>query len=238
MYSFYEDKEMKRRIVMEEIYEEVLQMRHRTELAVQRMQEAQRQKEFQEMNYMRNELAQSVERMSLHLQTIIDNNSRRERQEAHEKVISSMEDNDVEDEPREVVLQPVPILLPPPYSLKGTEKLTCGSELVDVLKLDETCPPNEEVVDLEFIHTLMNEEESTISIDEGHVDGVKGKHTWGVQEEMVDFHQFQAEKIPKVLEEWSKKDFPLCWMIQKYASWRHDKLIDGTFLWYQDGYSE
>ncbi|CAI9099292.1 OLC1v1036080C1 [Oldenlandia corymbosa var. corymbosa] len=114
--------------------------------------------------------------MSLHLQTIIDNNSRRERQEAHEKVISSMEDNDVEDEPREVVLQPLPILPPPPYSLKGTEKLTCGSELVeivDVLKIDETYPPNEEVVDLGFIGTLMNEEESTISIDEGHVDGVK-----------------------------------------------------------------
>ncbi|CAI9099327.1 OLC1v1036123C1 [Oldenlandia corymbosa var. corymbosa] len=118
MYSCYEDKEMQRRIEMEEIYEEVLQMRHRTDLAIQRMQEAQRQKEFQEMKDMLNELVQSTERMSLHLQTIIDNNSRRERQEAHEKVISSMEDNDVEDEPKEVVLQPLPILPPPPYSLK------------------------------------------------------------------------------------------------------------------------
>ncbi|CAI9099229.1 OLC1v1036014C1 [Oldenlandia corymbosa var. corymbosa] len=179
--------------------------------------------------------------MSLHLQTIIDNNSRRERQEPHEKVISSTEDNDVEVEPREVVLQPLPILTPPRYPLKGTEKLTCGSELVeivDVLKIDETYPANEEVVDLGFIGTLMNEEESTISIYEGHVDGVKDKHTWGAQKEMVDFDQFQAEKIPKVLEEWSKIDFLPCWMIQENASWRHDRLIDGTFLWYQDGYSE
>ncbi|CAI9089924.1 OLC1v1024577C1 [Oldenlandia corymbosa var. corymbosa] len=105
-------------------------------------------------------------------------------------------------------------------------------------RFHETLSPEREIIDSEDTTLFTNEEESIISLDESHVGRGKGEFTWGVQIEYIDFDQCQTKKDPEMLEEWSKKDFPLCWMIQKYASWRHDRLIDGTFLWYQDGYSK
>ncbi|CAI9117278.1 OLC1v1018635C1 [Oldenlandia corymbosa var. corymbosa] len=177
------------------------------------------------------------------------------------------EEPDVEMQPPPYQ-KPPPYVPPLPFPLRGVTKHTSSSGVKNSAKqkvvqqdfsnpLDEelcleglfaegepcsifheTLSPEREIIDSKDTTLFTNEEESIISLDESHVGRGKIEFTWCVQTEYIDFDQCQTKKDPEMLEEWSKIDFLLCWMIQENASWRHDRLIDGTFLWYQDGYSE
>ncbi|CAI9095942.1 OLC1v1031987C1 [Oldenlandia corymbosa var. corymbosa] len=190
-------------------------------------QEKQR-KENEELTQIVLQVTKSYDAMSVELQIMVDLIECKE-EKNHDEMVLPMEEVDsiveeeVDETPQleEVIVEDV--LVERNSSLVHCQVIT---PLVDEL----------EHIDSAVQDALMIQEELSVTMGQNIIGG-EGEFYWGLQEEFIDFNQFQTKRIPKKLEKWRRVDFLVCWIMdifEENASWRHDRRLDDTFLWYRD----